>query len=179
MNDGQENNNYLDYRFSDANLKECNELLMTELKKIWSFESACFSYLSSCSVKIKSEHLSAVIDQLLLEEGQQIKRLNKIGEVLDMDIKKGKGAPDKEIGHFMAFPAIALKQFSNDDFVKRWLMILEFEKMIHYKIAYYQCMAGWSKILRLYGVQELLEDSLDEYVHQELILNLLLESWEM
>lgn len=177
MNDGQENNNYLGYRFSDSRLKQCNVLLVTELRKTWSFEAECFSYLTSCSDKVQSEHLNTVIDQLILEADQQIKRLMKIGEVLDIDINNATDPLNNE-SRYMPLSDMTFKQLSNEDFVGQWMIILEFEKMIHYKIANYQCMAGWSKFLRLYGVQELLEDSLDEYVHQDLILDLLSESWD-
>ena len=178
MDTEQGNNNYLDYRFSESVLQKCNNLLELHLQKSWILETAYSAYLKACVNTITSDKFMAVVEQFVLEEDQQIKRLGKIGEVLGLNFAGLKSGTDDEINQLMVLARSALDNFSEHMITGQWMLILEFEKLVHYKMAEYQIMAGWAKFLRLYGIQELLEDSLDEYVHQDLVLNLLSEMWE-
>lgn len=177
MDEGQDCKNYRSYRFKDNNLAKCNMLLEKQVIKMWLCEAECLSCLKDCADQLKSGYLASVIEQFLYEGGLQVKRLRKVGEVLKMDMNTVKLIADEEVTCFLESVRRAIAEFSGDDLSKRWTLILALEKLIHYKMASYQSMVSWAKSLRLYGVQELLEDSLDEYVHQDLLLDLISETW--
>lgn len=178
MNEIQNNGNHLSYRFSDSNLEKCNKLLEAEIIKMWRWESECLSSLKALADKIESRYLASVIEQFFLESDLQVKRLVKINEVLQIHDTHLKWRPDLEVAQSMEPFRRAIRSYADEDLIKRWTLLLALGKLIHCKMSCYQSLISWSKFLRLYGVQELLEDSLDEYVQQDLLLNLLSENWE-
>ena len=178
MNENNENRNYLNYRSENEHLVQCGQLLDEQVTKLWWLETDCQQFLKICSNKIDSEKFDAFVAQLLLESDLKIKRLRKMCQALNIDPSHFKIAFEEEIAQLMAYSNRAVGDFSKSKLVTQWKLALELRRLIHYKLVYYEALAGWSRHLKLYGIQELLEDSLDEYIHLDLMLSLLTEGWE-
>ncbi|SEA16453.1 protein of unknown function [Arachidicoccus rhizosphaerae] len=178
MNKQGENEINGDKRSKNEQLFKCGQLLERQIIRLWWLETDCQVFLQFCEAKIETGRLGSLVHQLLLGAEYNIRRLRKMCEVLSIEPLYFQFDFKEEIVQLMQFSKLALHDFVIEEMVSHWNLTLALQCLIHYKLVYYESMAGWCKYLKLLGIQELLEDSLDEYLHLDLMLKLLTESWE-
>ncbi len=141
-----------------ANQNPLEELLVDELKDLYSAENQIIKALPRLARAASTPHLRRAFEQHLRETRGQVKRLDRIGRMLDVKLtgKKCQG---------MAGLIEEGREIIQDGFDESALdagLIGAAQKVEHYEIAAYGTARAHARMLGYRDVSKLLQETLDE-----------------
>lgn len=166
-----------DFRFSDIKLQQFNRLMENELQRIYAIEKLQMTFLGKIIPLAIAGGLIDILEQHAYGIQDHRSRLEKIFLILGLKPLSNTAKTAGDIMELMFKEAISnIKGLQRSPAFSDRVIIMETQKMAHYRIALYMTLSGWAKSLRLFGVGELLEDCLDEIINTDLTLSELAES---
>jgi ferritin-like metal-binding protein YciE len=139
-------------------LESLRELLVDELKDLYSAENQLVKALPKMAKAAASPELKAAFEEHLEETKGQVDRLVTIFEQLEGS-PKGKKCKAME---GLVEEGSEFIDADGDDSVKDAALICAAQKVEHYEIASYGCARTFATLLGLDEVAELLQETLDE-----------------
>ena len=139
-------------------LESLRELLVDELKDLYSAENQLVKALPKMAKAAASPELKAAFEEHLEETKGQVDRLVTIFEQLEGS-PKGKKCKAME---GLVEEGSEFIDADGDDYVKDAALICAAQKVEHYEIASYGCARTFATLLGLDEVAELLQETLDE-----------------
>jgi ferritin-like metal-binding protein YciE len=139
-------------------LKSFNELLIHELRDLYSAEKQLAKALPKLSKAADSEELSTLLDEHLEETKGQIERLEQIFEELEVS---SRGPACKGMKGLIAEGDHLIEE-EGDPAVKDAAFISAAQRVEHYEIAGYGSARTFAQQLGLESIAKLLQESLDE-----------------
>jgi ferritin-like metal-binding protein YciE len=139
-------------------LKSFNELLIHELRDLYSAEKQLTKALPKLSKAAANEELSTLIDEHLQETEKQIERLEQIFEELEVS---SRGPACKGMKGLIAEGDHLIEE-EGDPTVKDAAFISAAQRVEHYEIAAYGSARTFAQQLGLDNIAQMLQESLDE-----------------
>ena len=139
-------------------LESLQELLVDELKDLYSAESQLVKALPKMAKAASSPELKAAFEEHLEETKGQVERLVTIFTQLDGS-PKGKKCKAME---GLLEEGSEVIEAEGDDSVKDAALICAAQKVEHYEMAGYGCARTFATLLGLDEVADLLQETLDE-----------------
>lgn len=139
-------------------LNSFNELLIHELRDLYSAEKQLAKALPRLSKAVASDELSGLIDEHIQETEEQIERLEQVFEELEVS---SRGPVCKGMKGLIA-EGEALIEEDGDATVKDAAFIAAAQRVEHYEIAGYGCARTFAQRLGMEGIARILQRSLDE-----------------
>jgi len=139
-------------------LESLRELLVDELKDLYSAENQLVKALPKMAKAAASPYLKAAFEEHLEETKGQVERLVTIFEQLEGS-PKGKKCKAME---GLVEEGSEFIDADGEDSVKDAALICAAQKVEHYEIASYGCARTFATLLGLDEVAELLQETLDE-----------------
>jgi len=135
------------------------DLFLHELKDIYWAESHLTDKLPKMSEKASSKKLSEALKKHKKETDNQIKRLEKVFDILG---EEAKGITCEAMKGLLKEAEDILDDTDSDSNVRDAGIIVACQKVEHYEIASYGALANLSKALGSSDATRLLEETLDE-----------------
>jgi len=139
-------------------LESLQDLLISELKDIYSAENQILKALPKMAKAAASDDLKAAFKTHLEETKGQVERLDQIFEMLEASPR---GKKCKAMQGLIEEGSELLSEDA-DPYVLDAALIAAAQKVEHYEIASYGCVRTWAQELGFDEVVELLEATLDE-----------------
>jgi ferritin-like metal-binding protein YciE len=139
-------------------LESLQDLLVSELKDIYSAENQILKALPKMAKAAASDDLKAAFKTHLEETKGQVERLEQIFELLEASPR---GKKCKAMAGLIEEGSELLGEDA-DPYVLDAALIAAAQKVEHYEIASYGCVRTWAQELGFDEVVELLEATLDE-----------------
>jgi ferritin-like metal-binding protein YciE len=139
-------------------LESLQELLIDELKDLYSAENQLVKALPKMAKAASSPELKAAFEEHLEETKEQVKRLVTIFAQLD-GTAKGKKCKAME---GLIEEGSDFIEAEGDESVKDAALICAAQKVEHYEMAGYGCARTFAQLLGLNEVADLLQETLDE-----------------
>jgi ferritin-like metal-binding protein YciE len=153
-------------------MKSLNDLLVDQLKDLYSAESQLIKALPRMAKAASSEDLRAGFEKHLEETEGQLERLDQCFELLEA---RAKGKKCKAMEGLIEEGKELLQGNVDPDVLDAGL-IAAAQKVEHYEIASYGCTVTWAERLGLTQVAKLLQETLDEEKATDVKLTELAES---
>lgn len=134
-----------------------NDLLLAELKDLYSAETQLTKALPKMAKEAQSDELREAIEQHLTETETQIERLDQIFEMLEE--KPGRKKCKAMEGLIEEAEEHAKEA---EDAVKDATIIAGAQRVEHYEMAGYGCARTFARLLGLDDIAELLQQTLEE-----------------
>lgn len=139
-------------------IEDLHDLFVGELREIYNAERQLATALPQMARDATHQELRAVINNHLLETREQVERLEKVfgmvgQEVVGATCEAMKGLV-AEAGEFV--------DDAKDSAVRDAGLIATCQKVEHYEIASYGCLATWAKKLGFLQAADLLNETLEE-----------------
>jgi len=139
-------------------LESLKELLVDELKDLYSAENMLVKALPKMAKAASSPELKAAFEEHLEETRGQVDRLVTVFEQLDAS-PKGKKCKAME---GLIEEGSEVIEAEGDESVKDAALICAAQKVEHYEMAGYGCARTFAQLLGLDDVADLLQETLDE-----------------
>ena len=139
-------------------VKSLKELLVAELRDMYSFEKQITKALPKMSKQASSDKLKDAFDEHLKQTENQIDRLDKIFEDLDMPARAKKCVGMEGI----IDEGKELMDEVEDEQVLDAALIAAAQKVEHYEMASYGSAIAYANLLGLEDVVDLLKETLEE-----------------
>jgi len=139
-------------------IESLKELLVEELKDIYSAENQLLKAMPRMAKKVSNEELRAAFEQHQQETEGQVQRLEQIFEQLG---EKPGGKTCKAMKGLIE----EAKEMMGEDMDEEAMdaaMIAAAQKVEHYEIASYGTVRSWAKLLKEQEIVQLLQQTLDE-----------------
>jgi ferritin-like metal-binding protein YciE len=139
-------------------LESLQDLLVQELKDLYSAEAQIVKALPKMAKAASSEELRTAFEEHLEETKKQVERLDQIFERLGTP---GRGKKCKGMEGLLEEGKEVIEQ-DGDDMVKDAALIAAAQHVEHYEIAGYGCARTFASLLGHEEIAELLQKTLDE-----------------
>ena len=143
---------------SEGSIDTLRELLVEELKDLYSAEKQITKALPRMAKKAKNPELKRAFEQHLKETEGQITRLEKVFERLG---EKAKAKTCKAMEGLVAEGKEMMGEDLDDDNMDAALIGVA-QKVEHYEIASYGTVRTWARVVGASDVERLLQQTLDE-----------------
>jgi ferritin-like metal-binding protein YciE len=140
-------------------LESLQELLIDELKDLYSAENQLVKALPKMAKAAASPELKAAFEEHLEETKEQVQRLVTIFGQLNGSSPKGKKCKAME---GLIEEGGEIIEAEGEDSVKDAALICAAQKVEHYEMAGYGCARTFAQLLGLNDVADLLQQTLDE-----------------
>lgn len=150
-----------------------NELFLAEIQDTYDAEQQLIKALPKMIEHATSPKLAKAFQNHLSETEQQVKRLEQIFQILDVTPKRKTCEAMKGL---IAEAKDLVENYGNTPFIDAAL-IAAGQKVEHYEMASYGCLATWAKVLKLDSkVIDLLKQTLQEEKNADQTLTTIAES---
>jgi ferritin-like metal-binding protein YciE len=139
-------------------MESLRDLLINELKDIYSAENQILKALPKMAKAATSEELSAAFEEHLEQTRGQVERLEQVFERLEA---KAKGKKCKAMEALIEEGKELINEDADPDVLDAGL-IAAAQKVEHYEMAAYGCVRTYARLLGEDEVAELLQQNLDE-----------------
>jgi ferritin-like metal-binding protein YciE len=139
-------------------MNELTELFLDELADIYNAETQLTKALPKMAKAANSDDLREAFESHLAETKEQIERLKQVFQAFD---KTAKGKKCKAMEGLLAEGEEILSEHK-DSVCLDAALISAAQKVEHYEIASYGCLATWAKLLGNDEAVSLLQETLDE-----------------
>lgn len=151
--------------------KNLEALFLHGLKDIYFAEQAIMKNMPSLAEAAESEELKAAFETHRTETQGQIKRLEKIFELMG---QKPEGVPCEAIQGIIKEGQEVMKEFAGGEAFEAGL-IAAAQSIEHYEISRYGTLRAWAEQLGMQEAAELIEQSLEEETDTDELLTELAE----
>ncbi len=141
-----------------AKLKSLEDFLIEELKDLDSAEKQLTKALPKMIKAATADDLKDAFENHFHETENQVTRLEKISKIIGVSFT---GKKCKAMAGLIEESKEILDE-DMDDAVMDVALITAAQKVEHYEIASYGCARTYAKLLEMYDVEELLQQTLDE-----------------
>ena len=139
-------------------IKTLNDLLVHELKDIYSAEKQLLKALPKMANAVTSAALQQALEDHLEETKGQVERLEKIMGDMEISLR----VPKCEAMEGLIEEAKGLLEEDMDPQVLDAALIASCQRVEHYEIAAYGCARTFAELLGMSDVAQLLQQTLDE-----------------
>ena len=154
-------------------MNSLQELLVQELKDLYSAENQLLKALPQMAKAASSEKLREAFEEHLLVTEKQVERLEEIFEGLEASPR---GKKCEAMAGLVAEGQEIIKKKGAEPSVKDAALIAAAQKVEHYEIAGYGTVRTYAKLLGMDDAAELLQQTLDEESETDEALTELAES---
>lgn len=148
------------------------ELLEQQIAALYGAETQLLGALSEIAAAVSSDNLREALASHLTETKEQVKRLERIAELLEIDLKR----PESKGMRGLIEEAREMSAVDGDEVVIDAGIIAAAQRIEHYEIAAYGTARAFAERLGYTEVADLLADTLDEEENADLMLNEIAEN---
>ena len=139
-------------------LETLHDLLVSELRDLYSAENQIIKALPKMAKTASSEELQGAFEEHLEQTREQVTRLEKIAKQLDITLR---GKKCKAIEGLIEEGKEMMSEDAEAD-VMDAALIAAAQKVEHYEMASYGCARTWARLLGEDEIADLLQTTLDE-----------------